>query len=50
MVFNRNSMLVKIWVTLVLAGTYTKEQVPALFNLKTVVLEVVAELEATPQA
>lgn len=46
MVFTRNSQLVKIWVSLVLSGVYTKEQVPRLFNLKDVVLEVLAELEA----
>jgi len=45
MVFTRNSQLVKIWVSLVLAGVYTKEQVPRLFNLRDVVLEVLAELE-----
>lgn len=41
MTFTRNSGLVKVWVSLVLAGTYTLEQVPALFNLKEVVTEVV---------
>mgnify|MGYP003470473766 CR=1 FL=1 len=46
MVFTRNSQLVKIWVSLVLSGVYTKEQVPRLFNLRDVVLEVLAELEA----
>lgn len=46
MVFTRNSQLVKIWVSLVLSSVYTKEQVPRLFNLKDVVLEVLAELEA----
>ena len=45
MVFTRNSQLVKIWVSLVLSNVYTKEQVPRLFNLKDVVLEVLAELE-----
>lgn len=46
MTFTRNSQLVKIWVSLVLSGVYTKEQVPRLFNLRDVVLEVLAELEA----
>lgn len=46
MVFTRNSQLVKIWVSLVLSGVYTKEQVPRLFNLRDVALEVLAELEA----
>lgn len=44
MVFTRNSALVKIWVSLVLSGVYTKEQIPNLFNLKTVVLEILAEM------
>lgn len=39
--FNKNSALVKIWVSLVLAGTYTLEQVPVMSNLKDVVTEVV---------
>lgn len=41
MVFTPNSGLVKVWVSLVLAGTYTLDQVPALYNLKVVVEEVV---------
>lgn len=32
--FNQDSQLVKIWVTLVLAGSYTFSQVPELFNLR----------------
>lgn len=32
--FNQDSQLVKIWVTLVLTGSYTFAQVPELFNLK----------------
>ncbi|WP_186439668.1 hypothetical protein [Kurthia sp. Dielmo] len=39
--FNKNSGLVKVWVGLVLAGTYELEQVPKLSNLKEVVTEVV---------
>lgn len=39
--FNKNSGLVKVWVGLVLAGTYSLEQVPPLSNLKDVVTEVV---------
>lgn len=35
--FNENSQLVKTWVRLVKAGTYTREQVPNLSNLKKVV-------------
>ncbi|WP_339816768.1 hypothetical protein MKZ15_15340 [Paenibacillus sp. FSL R7-0216] len=41
MTFTPNSGLVKVWVSLVLAGTYAWDQVPALYNLKTVVGEVV---------
>lgn len=41
MVFTKNSILVKTWVSLVFAGAYTKEQVPKLFNLKTVVGEII---------
>lgn len=41
MTFTKDSGLVKVWVSLVLSGTYTLEQVPNLYNLKTVVTEVV---------
>jgi len=41
MIFSKDSGLVKVWVSLVMAGTYTLEQVPALFNLKEVVAEVI---------
>jgi len=41
MTFTKNSGLVKVWVGLVMAGTYTLEQVPALFNLREVVTEVI---------
>ena len=41
MVFTKDSALVKTWVSLVLSGAYTKEQVPKLFNLREVVSEVV---------
>lgn len=44
MVFTRNSGLVKTWLSLVLSGIFTVEQVPALFNLRTVVAEIVNEL------
>lgn len=47
MKFTKESQLVKIWVSLVLAGAYTKEQVPRLFNLKEVTLEVLTELEGS---
>lgn len=39
--FNKNSGLVKVWVSLVLQSVYTVEQVPELSNLKVVVTEVV---------
>lgn len=35
--FTENSGLVKTWVNLVKAGTYTREQIPNLFNLREVV-------------
>jgi hypothetical protein len=39
--FTKDSGLVKVWVSLVLAGVYTLAYVPELFNLKEVVTEVV---------
>ena len=44
MLFTKNSALVKTWVSLVVSGAYTKEQVPKLFNLREVVSEVVDSL------
>ena len=44
MVFTKNSALVKAWVSLVLGGAYTKEQVSKLFNLRDVVGEIVDSL------
>ena len=44
MVFTKDSALVKTWVSLVLSGAYTKEQVPKLFNLREVVSEVMDSL------
>ena len=44
MKFTRNSGLVKTWVSLVLCGVFAIEQVPNLFNLKSVVQEVVSEV------
>lgn len=41
MTFTKDSALVKVWVRLVMAGTYQLEQVPPLSNLKVVVTEVV---------
>lgn len=43
--FNVNSVIVKTWVSLVIAGTYTRDQVPHLSNLKEVVYTVLDELE-----
>ena len=39
--FTKNSGLVKTWVSLVLCGVFTLEQVPNLFNLRAVVAEIV---------
>lgn len=44
MKFTKDSALVKTWVSLVVSGAYTKEQVPKLFNLRDVVSEVVDSL------
>ena len=41
MTFTKNSGLVKTWVSLVLWGVFTLEQVPNLFNLRAVVAEIV---------
>lgn len=38
--FNANSGLVRIWVGLVKDGIYTKDQVPAIDNLKAAVSSV----------
>lgn len=38
--FHKNSGLVKVWVSLIKAGVYTVEAVPALDNLQTVIKEV----------
>ena len=39
--FTKDSGLVKTWVSLVLCGVFTVEQVPNLFNLRTVVRDIV---------
>ena len=41
MTFTKNSGLVQTWVSLVLCGVFTLEQVPNLFNLRAVVAEIV---------
>lgn len=38
--FNKDSGLVQVWVTLIRQGTYTVEQVPNLSNLREVVAAV----------
>ncbi|MDG3132260.1 hypothetical protein MKL26_04350 [Streptococcus suis] len=43
MKFTKNHQIVKSWVALVVAGTYTVDQVPKLFNLRDVVIEVLSE-------
>ena len=46
MKFTKNMQIVKSWVALVVGGIYTYDQVPKLFNLRDVVAEVLAEIEA----
>ncbi|MGV2967813.1 hypothetical protein [Paenibacillus sp. AGC30] len=41
MTFTSNSGLVKVWVSLVMTGTYKLEQVSNLYNLKAVVSDVI---------
>ncbi len=41
MKFTKDSGLVKTWISLVLCGVFILEQVPNLFNLKSVVSEVI---------
>lgn len=45
--FNENSGLVRIWVNLVQAGTYTDAQVPPISNLQGVVKNVLEGGENT---
>lgn len=45
--FTKDSGLVKVWGSLVIEGTYKLEEVPALYNLKEVVTEVIKEMELT---
>ncbi|SHJ63764.1 hypothetical protein SAMN05444401_3535 [Clostridium amylolyticum] len=42
--FNKNSGLVAVWVSLIINGTYTVDQVPKISNLKEVVTEVIEDL------
>ena len=41
MIFTKDSGLVKVWVSLVLDGSYTLAEAPNLFNLREVVTEVI---------
>lgn len=41
--FDENSGLVKVWVSLVKSGKYTLNDVPNLYNLKEVVISLVGE-------
>lgn len=43
--FNENSALVKAWVRLVKDGKYSREQVPKLSNLQTVVYSILDKEE-----
>lgn len=45
MVFTPNSGIVKAWVSMILAGTYTREDVPNLFNLREVVYSVLDSMQ-----
>lgn len=44
-VFSENSVIVKTWVGLVIAGTYTQEQVPNLSNLREMVSKAIEKLK-----
>lgn len=50
MTFDKESGIVKVWVNLVQNGTYTREQVPKMFNLQEVVAEVLDEQAAEDAA
>lgn len=50
MKFTKKHQIVKSWVALVVGGIYTYDQVPKLFNLRDVVAEVLAEIEAGAEA
>ncbi|MHB9943626.1 hypothetical protein CF065_18925 [Clostridium sporogenes] len=42
--FNKESGCVKVWITLIMAGTYKVEQVPKLLNLQECVNEVLVDV------
>lgn len=46
MKFTKNSGLVKVWARQVQGGTYTRDQVPDIFNLREVVYAVLDEQAA----
>lgn len=46
MKFTKASIVVKSWVGLVVKGIYNFNDVPKLFNLRTVVAQVLSEQEA----
>ncbi|MEY8282274.1 hypothetical protein AALA13_00360 [Lachnospiraceae bacterium 50-23] len=50
MTFNKESGLVKLWVKMVQDGTYTRDQVPKMFNLQEVVADVLDEQAAADVA
>lgn len=43
--FTKKSIIVKSWVSLIVTGVYTYDDVPNLLNLRAVVKEVLDELE-----
>ncbi|EPY2274477.1 hypothetical protein ACXAUS_003376 [Clostridium sporogenes] len=51
--FNKESGCVKVWVTLIMNGTYPADQVPPLLNLQECVKEVLKDVgfveEVKPQ-
>lgn len=42
--FNKESGCTKVWITLIVGGVYTYDQVPELLNLKECVGEVLKEM------
>ncbi len=50
MTFSKESGIVKVWVNLVKNGTYTRDQVPKMFNMQEVVADVLDEQAAEDAA
>ena len=48
--FNKDSGCVKVWVTLIMAGTYKPNQVPNLLNLQECVAEVLKNVGFVEEA